>query len=267
MAFKDSVKGGLSTCKEKIKSGCRTVGKGWKKSWDFLERKSAPLHKVYEVRDFKGFSAYGILFAILTIFFAIFSMSINMATMRIGVGATLFENVGEVFTIFALICLIIGILTTTDAGILFISAGYLFPFVGEFFNIIIELILGNFVPYMAANWIYITLYAIIAALYVLPFFGIIPVKWNRLFIPVASLIFIALGIMLISLGMPPFLTVAFGETKTGYGFCNFTDVTALCEYITYLFSVAFISVTIFGANDKTDKPITVVKYKDEAEEF
>ncbi len=267
MAFKESVKKGFSTCISGIKTGARTVKKGWKSMWSFLEVKAAPLHEVYEVRDFKGFSAYGIWFAILSIFFGIFVLSINMETMRLVIGASLFKDIGEVFVVLSLICFIIGILTTTDAGILFISAGYLLPIAGEILTILWNLITGQFVPYMAANWIYLVLYAAIAAFALLTYFKVIPVKWNRLIFPLTMLLFLAYAILSLLLGMPPFVGEALGEIKLGTAICTFTYLTDICEFITYLLAVSFITVTIFGANDAKNAPITVVKLKEEQEEF
>ncbi len=267
MAFKESVKNGFSTCISSIKKGARAVKKGWKSMWNFLEDKSAPLHEIYEVRDFKGFSAYGIWFAVLSIFLGFFVLSINMETMRLVLGASLFKDIGEFFVVVSLICFIIGIFTTTDAGILFIAAGYLLPIVGEILTILWKLVTGQFVTYMATNWIYLVLYAVIAGLVLLTYFKVIEVKWNRLIFPIVMLLFVAFAILTVVLGWPPFVGEAMGEIKLGTAMCTFTYLTDICEFITYLLALSFITVTIFGANDAKDAPITVVKLKEEKEEF
>ena len=256
----EKVKGFFRTCGKGIVKGARATKKGWKAGWDFLEQKSVPLHEIYEVRDFKGLSAYGILFAILSMFFGIFFLAINMGTMRLEIGATLFNDIGEFFVFVSLICFIVGIVTTTDAGIIFLSAGYLLPFVGEVLTLLWNLVTGNFVPYIVANWLFLALYAVIAVLPLLTYFKVLAVKWHRFIFPLAMLLFLAGGIVLLVFGLPPFLNTAANNAA-------YTYVTDLCEYITYLISIACITVTIFGANDKVAGPITVVKLKEEQEEF
>lgn len=256
---------------DKVKNGfCRfgnAIATGWHTGWKKLEEVSVPLHKTYEMRDFHGASAFGIWAFILAIVFGFFHLTINLETMRLVIGGSFVRDVGELFTLIAILLIIGGILTTTETGLLFVLAGIALPFVGELLTLIWNLIIGNVGAYFSSSWIYLALYAVILALYALTFFHVIPVKVNRFLFSGCMVVFFVLGILSMSLQFPPFYGFAEGETKTGIATCAFTYVTDAFEYFFIVIAYFFINLAIFGTGDQAGKPVTKVKLKEEKEEF
>lgn len=255
---------------KKVKSAFVSCGKaisrGWRASWDFLEDKSADIQEIYDVRDFKSCSQYSIWFAILSIVFGFFKLSINMETMRVSVGFQLFSHVGIAFILVGLLCLIGGTLTTTNAGLCFIVGAMLFPFAGEIVHLFVDTVTGNFVSYIVANWFFFVVYGLIATAYILMTLRIIPVKYARIGVIAVCGVAIVYSIVSAFLLWPPFYGEMFETYKTESGTYNFLFVSDIIRMIVMMLSLGTATLTIFpygeGPKDKSK-----VVLKEEKEEF
>ena len=255
---------------KKVKSAFVSCGKaianGWRASWDFLEDKSIEIQQIYDVRDFKSCSQYSIWFAILSIVFGFFKLSINMETMRVSVGFQLFSHVGIAFILVGLLCLIGGTLTTTDAGLSFLVAAMLFPFAGEIVHLIVETVMGNFVGYIVANWFFLAVYGLIAAAYVLMTLRVIPVKYARIGVLAVCGLAIVYSFLSAILSLPPFFGEAFEAYKTESGTYNFLFVSDIVRMIAMMLSIGTATMTIFPFGEGPKEKSKVV-IKEEKEEF
>lgn len=259
MEILKKVKSALSSCRE-------TISHGWNAMWRFLEDKAVYLRQTYDVRDFKSCSQYSIWFAILSILFGFFSLSINTASMRISVGFSSFAHVGIVFILIGFVCLIAGTLTTTDAGLLFILAAMTLPFVGELVHLFVDTVTGNFVSYIVTNWLFLVTYAVIAACYVLMTLRILPVKYARWivfgFCAAASIYSILSAVLL----LPPFYGDKFEAYKTESGVYPFIFISDIVRMITMMLSLATATMTVFPYGEGPKEKSKVV-LKEEKEEF
>lgn len=270
MAFTDSMKSVWKKVAGGVKTAASAVKNGWKKGWDFLEDKSVRFEEVYELRDFKNTSGIGIWCAILSIVFGIFYMSINLVSGRLSIGGSFISDVGQFFTFLSLILLIMGTLTTTNAGLIFICTGMTLPVVGEIVRIFFMLFTGRFVTYMSTKWIFLVTFAAIAAVYVLTFFRKISVKLGRYILLGCSVLFLVFAILSVALHFPPFYgtEMALLKGQSEMTECGFVYVTDAAEYIFYVIAVACIHLTVFDRSAEGEEHVvTKVVEKEEKEEF
>lgn len=259
MEFLKKVKSTLASCRE-------TVSHGWHAMWSFLEDKAGYIRQTYDIRDFKSCSQYSIWFAILSIVFGFFNLSINTESLRISVGFNTFAHVGMVFILIGFICLIAGTLTTTDAGLLFILAAMTLPFVGEFVHFFVDTVTGNFVSYIVTNWLFLVTYTVIAACYVLMTLRILPVKYARWIvfgICAAASIYSILSAVLL---LPPFYGDKSEAYKTESGVYPFVFISDIVRMIAMMLSLSTATMTVFPFGEGPKEKSKVV-LKEEKEEF
>lgn len=242
---------------KKVASFFKAVGNAiasvWNGAWGGMEKASVRFEEVYELRDFRSTSGWGIGLSVLAIACGIFHLNINSVTDRIAIGGSLFDGVGDVFLVLSLLLLIAGTLTASSAGLLFIFAGMTLPAVGEIINIVVNLCTGN-AAYIVANWLYLVTFLAFAAVYVLSFTKVISVKIGKIIIFGASIALIVYAILAFVFRLAPF----FGD-ETIY-------VTKAIEYVTMVAAMLMIHLTVFDYSSEYHVVSKAVE-KDDKEEF
>lgn len=242
---------------KKAVSFFKTVGNAiasvWNGAWNGMEKAAVRFGDVYELRDFKSTSGWGIGLSVFAIAFGIFHLNINSVTDRIAIGGSLFDGVGDVFTVLSLLLLIAGTLTASSAGLMLIFAGMTLPAVGEIINIVVNLCTGN-ATYILSNWLYLATFLAFAAVYVLSFTKVISVKLGRFILPGISLAFAVYAVLAFVLRLAPF----FGDDTI--------FVTKAIEYIALLGAMLTIHLTVFDYSSEYHVVSKVVE-KDDKEEF
>ncbi len=266
MAFKDTCIKVLKKAKDGIVVAAKAVKTGWTKMWDFLEEKSAIVHEVYELRDFKISASGGIWMAILTLFFCIFHMTINLTSDRISLGGTFIDNVAECFLFIALFCLIGGTLTAMSSGLLFLCAGMVLPFIGELLYLLFMLVTGNILVYFSTHWLHLVFFAGLAGIYALTFFKVISVKLGRWILPAFSIACIATAFLSLVFSFAPFFGEAMAEIKGEQVLSGFAYVSDLLAFICAVVAFTAIHLTVFE-NSYGEATVSDVKLKEEKEEF
>ncbi len=266
MAFKDTCLNLLNKAKNGIAVAAKAIKTGWNTMWDFLEEKSVIVGDVYELRDFKISASGGIWMAILSLFFGIFHMTINLDTRSIALGANFIDSVAECFLFIAFFCLIGGTLSAMSSGLLFLTAGMVLPFVGEVLYCLFMLVTGNGGLYFSTHWLQLVFFAGVAGIYALTFFKILPVKHGRWILPILSLLTAVTAVLSLVFSFAPFYGEVLTAVKGEEVLCGTAFVSDFLGFLSAIVAFTAIHLTVFP-NSYGQATVSDVKLKEEKEEF